>query len=170
MRSRTWITLLVFWIAIGVLVHTRRAVAAEFTIEIERNMTCGDQSTIGRLLVEGREIGRTLELPWRNNEPASSRVPPGRYPAKIRSDGDKRWRIELRDVPDRQHVQVHVGNYQRQIEGCILVGEDVTRSGKVCMVPHSRATLDRLAEAMAQHAADLGGNQSVPIEIVVVVR
>ena len=39
-----------------------------FNITIQRNMTCVDNSTMGRLLVNGKEIGRTLELPWRNNQ------------------------------------------------------------------------------------------------------
>jgi hypothetical protein len=29
------------------------------------------------------------------------------------------------DVPHRPNVQIHVGNYTRQTQGCILVGKDV---------------------------------------------
>ncbi len=150
------------------LIFTSTILSAQdgkFTITIDRNMTCSDQSTIGRLLVEGNEIGRTLELPWRNNESNISRIPEGIYSARIRSDGERRWRIELQDVQDRQWVQIHVGNYPKQIEGCILVGSEVTNHDGSCMVPNSRATLDRMANEMAKFSASLSKNQSSPISI-----
>jgi len=147
-----------------------------FTITIDRNMTCQDQSTIGRIIVNEKEIGRTLELPWQNNETGVSRIPPGTYDAFIRSDGNKRWRIQLQDVTDdtghtRELVQIHVGNYAREIRGCILVGSDITQSPNGdCMVPNSRATLDKLSSEMAKFSQDLGGNQSTNIAIQVVVK
>ncbi|MEW8508779.1 MAG: DUF5675 family protein [Candidatus Thiodiazotropha sp.] len=144
--------------------------APAFTITIDRNMTCGDQSTIGRLLVNGEEIGRTLELPDRNNEPSISRIPKGKYPAKIRSDGSRKWRVELSNVQDREWIQIHVGNYQSEIEGCILVGSTITRSGEQCKVPESWKTLDKLANKMSEFSAELGGNQSVQIDIEVEVK
>jgi len=53
------------------------ATASSFTLNIQRNMTCDDNSTIGRLLVNGVEIGRTLELPWKENRKDISRIPAG---------------------------------------------------------------------------------------------
>lgn len=150
--------------------------ADAFVITIERNMTCQDQSTVGRLMVNGKEIGRTLELPWRNNETSISRIPPGTYGAKIRSDGARKWRVQLEDVTDaaghtREYVQIHVGNYASQIEGCILVGADIVRGPQgQCMVPNSAATLQVLADEMAEFAEGLGQNSSADIEISVVVR
>lgn len=140
-----------------------------FTITIERNMTCADKSVIGRLLVNDAEIGRTLELPWRNNEKGISCVDAGTYPATIRADGTLGWRVELIDESgNRKNIQLHVGNYQRQIKGCVLVGDDVTVSNGECMVPNSRATLNRLADAMAAFAGD--GLRSNEIDIEVVIR
>lgn len=150
--------------------YNAAALASEFTITIDRNMTCKDQSTIGRLLVNGQEIGRSLELPWRNNETSISRIPPGTYPAIIRSDGRRKWRLQLENVADRKYIQIHVGNYQRQIEGCILVGSAVSNNKNECMVVNSKATLAKLANEMSRYSAELGKNMSVPINISVVVR
>ncbi len=143
-----------------------------FTITIDRNMTCKDNSTIGRLLINQKEMGRTLELPWRNNETNISRIPQGIYDATIRQDGKRKWRIQLKKVPNRQYVQIHIGNYQRQIKGCILIGKEVMpnpNNKAECMVTYSQSTLDAISEEMERFAAsdDLNMTQEVNIRVVV---
>jgi len=143
--------------------------ANEFEIKIQRNMTCSGNETIGRLLINNIEMGRTLELPWENNQKNISRIPSGSYDASIRNDGNLRWRIELKNVPNRENIQLHLGNYARQIRGCILVGETVDTGQGACMVTKSVATLSKISNKMSEFSARLGGNQSVPIDIKVVV-
>lgn len=63
----------------------------------------------------------TLELPFRFNFSNISSIPAGTYPAKIRTDGSKGWRLEL-SVPGRHNIQIHCGNFPSEIQGCILVG------------------------------------------------
>jgi len=126
-----------------------------FKITIQRNMSCFDESTIGRILINDEEIGRTLELPWRNNERKISRIPKGEYKAFIRNDGKRKWRLQLKNVKDRSYIQIHIGNYQRDITGCILVGEDVIKhTNKECMVTNSKKTMDRLFDKMSEFAHD----------------
>ena len=68
---------------------------------------------------------QTLELPDRDNQKEVSCIPAGSY------DGVKRWskkyknHFMLLDVPDREGILIHVGNYPRDTRGCILVGTDV---------------------------------------------
>jgi len=162
--------LIPFLIVLFNLFLTGTAHSEQFTIEIERNMSCKDNSTIGRLIIDGKDVGRTLELPWKNNETGISRIPAGIYQAKIRSDGKLKWRIELANVADREWVQIHLGNYQRQTEGCILVGTEVAHDGNACMVKNSRQTLELLAAEMSAYSAELGQNQSVPIKISVKIK
>jgi len=142
----------------------------EFEIIIDRNMTCLDNSTIGRLIIDGKDIGRSLELPWKNNQSNISRIPEGSYPGFIRSDGKRGWRIQLKGVPDREFVQIHVGNYQRQIEGCILVGTDVTNVGNECMVTNSKTTLNNIRAKFEQMSSDLANLQSREVRITVTVK
>lgn len=80
------------------------------------------RSTTGELFVDGRFVAHTLELPWRNNQSYISAIPAGSYSAHLRFDKPDGWRLQLDNVPGRSGVQLHVGNYPSQIEGCVLVG------------------------------------------------
>jgi len=68
----------------------------------------------------------TLELPWLDNQEFISCIPraEGYRGEKFHSDknGDV---ISIINVLDRTHIQVHSGNYTRNVEGCILVGNSV---------------------------------------------
>ncbi len=80
------------------------------------------QSMVGALYANNERVCYTLELPWRDNQNNISCIPVGNYVGSIRTDGNKGWRIELAAVPNRTHVQLHVGNYPSDVLGCILVG------------------------------------------------
>jgi hypothetical protein len=86
-------------------------------------------SQTGELSVNGTLIAHTLELPWRNNQSYVSSIPPGTYRAIVRYDKTDGWRLQLESVPGRTGVQIHVGNYPTQIEGCVLVGRRVNNTG-----------------------------------------
>jgi hypothetical protein len=141
--------------------------ARPFTMTVERNATCNNGEVTGRLLVAGSEVAKTLELPWRNNEEDISQIPPGSYPAYIRSDGLLGWRVELRDVPDRDNVQLHIGNYSRQTKGCILLGTRIAISGGTCATESSGAALEVVREAMQKASADGVSSQQLAITVVV---
>ena len=155
-------------IVLAVLAMPGVCLAVPFEIVIQRNLSCNSGEAGGALYVAGQEVARTLELPWRDNQAQVSRVPAGSYQAKIRADGALRWRVELRDVPNRTHVQLHVGNYPRQTEGCVLVGEDVSSSNGTCSLKNSAKAMEALKEAMDQASDD--GISSQPLEIRVTIR
>ncbi len=80
--------------------------------------------TIGRLDFLGFKC-LTLELPWKNNQKSISCIPSGIYDVvkyKSPSKGDV---LLLKDVPGRTFIEIHAGNYTRQVEGCILVGDSI---------------------------------------------
>jgi hypothetical protein len=83
-------------------------------------------STIGSLYLNGKKIGYTLELPWNENEQYESRIPAGNYNAFIRkADTSSGWDydvIQLRNIPDRNAIQIHRGNRPDHTIGCILPG------------------------------------------------
>lgn len=83
-----------------------------------------DDCTVGRLTTNFSPFECwTLELPDRNNEQCVSCVPEGLYKAFKRFSPSKQCEvIQLRDVPNRSYIQIHVGNYTSQILGCILPG------------------------------------------------
>lgn len=88
----------------------------------------------------------TLELPWQDNKTDVSCIPPGLYKAQYRNSPSNGDVIELKDVPKRTYIQIHAGNYTRQILGCILVGDslkDINTDG-IIDVTNSNNTLQKL--------------------------
>jgi hypothetical protein len=86
--------------------------------------------TTGELFVNGKFLCHTLELPWRENKSYISSIPSKTYAGNIRYDKNDHWRIELRneDTAPRSGVQIHVGNFPKDVEGCILPGMEVVNS------------------------------------------
>lgn len=104
---------------------------------------------IGRLSV-GELDCFTLELPWRDNVRNVSCIPPGIYPAAIIDSPSNGRCIQLENVPGRSYIQIHAGNYTRDIEGCILVGDSVKYldGDTVPDVTNSRNTLAKLLDVL----------------------
>ncbi len=102
--------------------------------------------TLGRLWLPNGWQCFTLELPWLDNKRSISCIPAGTYKAFKRNSPRNGAVFELRNVPNRTNIQCHAGNYTRQIEGCILVGDSIRflDDDSVPDVTNSTATLQRL--------------------------
>lgn len=98
--------------------------------------------TVSRVTIEGSDFQCfMLELPWLENQQNISCIPEGEYQIFKRLSPSKGIVVmEYRDVPNRTDIQIHTGNYTRQILGCQLPGNgvkwldadgipDVTKSG-----------------------------------------
>ena len=102
-------------------------------------LTDSGKQTIGiGHIVDGEKLlytFRTLELPWKDNANNISCIPVGEYDAFKRvSPGRGTEVVELKDVPNRRHIQIHTGNYNTDILGCILVGTaffDINNDGRM---------------------------------------
>ncbi|WP_051412154.1 DUF5675 family protein [Halonatronum saccharophilum] len=116
----------------------------EVIIEIDRTeMT--NESTMGMLKVDGDLVGYTLELPWEDNKRRKSCILAGQYKAFIRDKSTSRWNynvIQLRNVPNRNAIQIHRGNKISHTKGCILIGK--TKGDNV--VWQSKAAMDELMD------------------------
>lgn len=101
--------------------------------------------TLGRLSADSFQCF-TLELPWLENQRGVSCIPRGQYKAFKRNSPKNGLVVEFRNVPDRSNIQIHSGNYTRQIEGCILVGSSIAflDGDSVPDVANSKVTLDKL--------------------------
>lgn len=102
---------------------------------------------IGRLALDDLQCF-TLELPDLENQKNISCIPEGTYNYFFRESPKNGRILQLEDVPDRAFIQIHAGNYTRQIEGCILVGEGIKfiDSDHIPDVFNSRAYLNRLLD------------------------
>ena len=86
--------------------------------------------TLGRLELPDRSVFCTLEPQWRNNASGESCIPAGEYPLEMRQSPmvyrtsgmafSRGW--EVQDVPNRDLIMIHPGNWQNDSNGCILVG------------------------------------------------
>lgn len=103
-------------------------------VELYRDRT-GPEGTFGRLIHESGWECVTLELPWRDNLPEISCIPPGVYEfQRDFSPARGRQVFEALEVPDRSQIQIHPANlggdvalgYKSQILGCIALGETVS--------------------------------------------
>lgn len=114
-----------------------------------------DQTLGHLLLLENHQLiwqCRTLELPWRGNGRKISCIPEGRYPVTKRISQRFAEHLHVQDVPERNWILVHAGNFVTQIEGCILVGrehKDINGDRRLD-VTHSRATLGQLLSLMPE--------------------
>lgn len=67
----------------------------------------------------------SYELPWREDQrgrstSSKSCIELGTYAMRVRQDGPKRWRLELKNTAHRGHIQVHRAAPNLFIKGCIL--------------------------------------------------
>ena len=94
----------------------------------------------------------TLELPWNDNERNISCIPEGEYLVRKMPPTAKRkyeyfW---VQDVPGRDSILFHPGNFTRSIRGCLLPGEelkDIDKDG-ITDVTNTTATLKILTALM----------------------
>ena len=82
----------------------------------------------GVLLHNGEPFLSTLELPWKDNKPNVSCIPPGRYYCTRTKDRTLSGgthipeTFEVNDVKGRDGILFHVGNFAKDTHGCILLG------------------------------------------------
>ncbi len=81
-------------------------------------------STIGDLAIDGAFFGHTLEPPKRDQKPCC--IPVGTYDVSIRySQKHVRLIPHVENVPGFSEIEIHVGNFPKDTEGCLLVGNVV---------------------------------------------
>ena len=120
-----------------------------------------EAQTLGTLVLkddEGNKLFscKTLELPWLDNKRNESCIPLGDYKVAPRQSARYNKHYHIQDVPGRSFVLIHIGNFNTQTKGCILVGEklaDINADGYKD-VTSSKATLKKLL-ALAPGGFDL---------------
>jgi hypothetical protein len=95
---------------------------------------------------------KTLELPWKDNERKVSCIPEDEY-LVLKMPPTKKRKYQyfwVQNVPGRDSILWHPGNYTRQILGCILPGEEHTDIDKdgIIDITNTTATLKMLTALM----------------------
>lgn len=100
----------------------------------------------GVLLVGGTELCKTIELPWKNNQPRVSCIPEGGYRLRRRHSPRFREHFEVMDVKDRKYILFHAGNDAgKELRGCIAPVLQHTGEGKGSF---SKAALERMKDRL----------------------
>ncbi len=92
----------------------------------------------------------TLELPWKDNKTNVSCIPEGSYWLEKYNSPSKGEVFLFSNVKGRTMVEIHKGNFNRDILGCVLVGQgfsDIDRDGYLD-VHTSKRTMEKLLEIM----------------------
>ena len=158
-----WQIRALLFVAILVSLAALPVAAQKVTLKIIRQHS--DANCVsGQVSLNGKIIGYTLERPWQGNLPLISSIPVGTYSAFVRTETKDKWRIELRDVPNRGNIQLHVGNFVADSLGCILIGRNLT--GNLCALTDSQAAFNTFKLEFAKAA---GGepDSDVPITVVI---
>ena len=103
--------------------------------------TFSKDSTIGELFINGERFCDTLENPWLDNQRNISCIPAGEYPVRLRYPRESATReylhLLVQDVPNRDYILFHRGNFPKDTRGCILVGQgtqqDVVNNSTLAM-------------------------------------
>lgn len=99
------------------------------------------ESTLGILIVNDEFYGYTLEDEYRKEKVRKeTRIPEGIYEVKLQENITpltEKYRnrfswfdkhLHLQDVPGFQYVYIHVGNTDRDTDGCILIGKSANNN------------------------------------------
>ncbi len=89
--------------------------------------TFTEESTLGKLFLNGEYFCDTLENPWKNNVRNISCIPDGVYDVRLRLPRESASRdylhLLVKEVPNRDYILFHRGNTSADTSGCILVGQ-----------------------------------------------
>ena len=107
-----------------------------------------NKAVLGTLELDGKELCKTLENPWLNNEPTISCIPAGKYIAKKYSSQKYLNVWELQNVENRTYILIHNGNLEKHTQGCILVGREWGFLNEELAVLNSVPTLRKLREKL----------------------
>ena len=102
--------------------------------------------TNGILFFDGKEVCKTIELPWKNNQRRISCIPEGIYKIRKRFSPKFKWHIEIMNVKNRDYILFHPANDAlKELNGCIAPVSELTGEGKGI---RSKVAFERLKETI----------------------
>ena len=144
-------------------------------IKVKRFKSNGD-ATAGRFYVNGVYMCDSLEDEKRTVKvKGETRIPSGSYKVILRTEGTthekylKRFpdfhkgMLWLQDVPNFEYILIHIGNTEKDTEGCILIGSLVeSHDGSLTLIDSTSAY--KKIYPMIAAALERGGNVTIEVE------
>lgn len=113
-----------------------------------KRLTDDGVQTLGILTMPSGKIYHTLELAWKNNASKISCIPKSKYKVKKRTSAKYGEHFHILNVPGRDFILVHYGNYHIDILGCILPGKglaDINKDGRLDVTSSKQAMKEMLS-------------------------
>ena len=111
-------------------------------VEVKRYLDTGNE-TLGLFYIDGKFYGYTLEDEARDKKVmGETRIPEGTYKVTLRKVGEHhqmyshkfpdihKGMLHIVDVPNFTHILIHIGNYEKDTAGCLLIGSYVNSNNK----------------------------------------
>jgi hypothetical protein len=108
---------------------------------------------LSRIFIDNKHIICALELPYIDNKNRISSIPPNTYNVKKRYSPKYKNHFHILNVPGRDFILIHSGNYTTQTNGCILVGlkhSDINSDG-IYDVVNSKSAMKILNENLPEN-------------------
>ncbi|MBF8457246.1 hypothetical protein IV494_08625 [Kaistella sp. G5-32] len=100
-------------------------------MEIQLIRTYRSKGVNGILCKDGKEWGKTIELPWVENAQRISCIPEGTYILRKRYSPKFKWHFEVLGVKGRSNILIHPANDAlKELQGCIAPVLQHTGEGK----------------------------------------
>ena len=100
-------------------------------MELVLKRICHPEGSNGSLYNGAQLVCRTIELPWKNNEPRVSCIPEGRYELKKRFSRKYKIHLQVKDVRGRSFILVHPANDAlKELNGCVAPVSFLTGEGR----------------------------------------
>ena len=89
---------------------------------------------------------KTMELPWKDNQRKISCIPAGTYTVRKHNSPTHGKCFKIFDVPGRDDILIHKGNFNKNTLGCVLVGKDFIdiNDDGTADITSSGATLEKM--------------------------
>ena len=118
------------------------------TMLIELRRSYLPHCTLGELRLPGQRTLFTIEKPWRDNQPNISCIPEGTYVVERYSGTKFKNVFQLKNVPGRSAILIHIANWAKEVQGCIGVGMKLSTAEY--MVLNSGDAMDVLRESLPE--------------------
>ena len=116
-----------------------------------KRINMSSKHTFGVFSIDDNPICFTLERPWIGNKRNISCIPEGKYECVLHTSYSKNKILDnkvfkLVNVPNRDNILIHIGNWVTDSQGCILVGIYVSDN----MVCNSTAAMKKLLQRLPE--------------------
>lgn len=105
----------------------------------------------------GDHLASTLEHSYPKGDDFAPKLPDGVYacergPHRLKADADPFETFEIKGVPGHWGILFHVGNYNRDSQGCVLIGTGIGWTAKKeKMIVGSKLAFDRFMKRLEGH-------------------